>query len=116
MRSRFRRAGAETGSAAAELALALPAVVLTIMLGVGALSTAATHVALQDAASDAARLLSRGESDTRAHAALAASVPGAQLATTRRDGLVCATVHTDARAGPLAVPLRASACALDGGW
>ena len=53
---------AERGSVAAELALAIPAVVLTLLLGVGALGAAAQQVALQDATADAARLLGRGES------------------------------------------------------
>ncbi|WP_181800730.1 TadE/TadG family type IV pilus assembly protein, partial [Microbacterium sp. H6] len=47
----------ERGSAAAELALALPAVVLALLLGAGALGAASRQVALQDASADAARLL-----------------------------------------------------------
>lgn len=101
---------------AAELALSLPAVVLTILLGVGALGAGVTQVALQDAASDAARLLSRGEPDSRAHQAVTAAAQGARLAAARSDGLVCATVRAEARAGPFTVPLSARACALDGGW
>ena len=110
------RGGGEEGSAAAELALALPAVVLTILLGVGALGAASTQVALQDAASDAARLLARGEPDARARAAVVASAPGARLTAHRQDGLVCATTSAEARAGPVTVALQARACALDGGW
>ncbi|MFT4157172.1 MAG: TadE/TadG family type IV pilus assembly protein, partial [Microbacterium sp.] len=55
------RIGDDRGAVAAELAIALPAVVLTLLLGAGALGTAARQVALQDAAADAARLIARGE-------------------------------------------------------
>lgn len=102
---------------AAEFAVALPVVVLTLLLGIGALSAAATQVVLQDAASDAARLLSRGESDARVREAVAASVPGVRLSSQRREGLVCATVRVEVGVGRIIrMPLHASGCALDGGW
>lgn len=110
------RRGGEEGSVVAELALSLPAVVLTVLLGVGALGAGATQVALQDAASDAARLVSRGESADRVNAVVAAAAHGASPAIDRPDGLVCVTVSADARAGPFTVPLSGRACALDGGW
>ena len=55
------RFGGDRGSVAAELAFALPAVVLALLLGAGALGAAARQVSLQDAAADAARLLGRGK-------------------------------------------------------
>lgn len=114
MRRRLGR-GDDSGSAVAEFAVALPVVVLTILLGIGALSAAAIQVALQDAVSDAARLLARGEPDGRAQAAVEASVPGARWEAHRGDGLVCVVADVPVRAGPIALPLRAYACALDGG-
>ena len=105
----------ERGSVAAELAVALPAVLLALMLGVGALGAAATQVALQDAAADAARLLGRGESAARAAAAVAA-VEGATMSSRDGAGLVCVTAAAQARIGRLiSIPLRADSCALAGG-
>ncbi|OJU41699.1 MAG: hypothetical protein BGN97_08540 [Microbacterium sp. 69-10] len=105
----------ERGSAAAELAVALPAVLLALMLGVGALGAAATQVALQDAAADAARLLGRGESAARAAAAVAA-VEGATMTSRDGAGLVCVTASVQTRIGRLiSIPLSAGSCALAGG-
>lgn len=104
------------GSVAAELALALPAVVLTLLLGAGALGAAAQQVALQDAVADAARLLGRGESDAAAHAAVSASAGDAHMSSEARGDLVCVTAQLDARVGRLiSIPLSASSCALSGG-
>ena len=50
-----RGLGDDRGSVVAEFAVALPAVVLVVLLGVGALGASATQVRLQDAAADAAR-------------------------------------------------------------
>ena len=113
MRGRPDREG---GSVAAELAIALPAVVLTLLLGAGALGAAARQVSLQDAASDAARLLGRGEGRAAASAALTASAPGARMSSAVEGDLVCVTARAEAGIGSLLrVPLRASSCALDGG-
>lgn len=116
----FRRSGtradAERGSVAAELALALPAVVLTLLLGVGALGAAAKLVTLQDGAADAARLLGRGESDGIARAAVAAAAGAASMSSEARGEFVCVHVQADAQVGRLiSIPLAASSCALAGG-
>lgn len=116
-RSRLGRdPAAERGSVAAELALALPAVVLTLLLGVGALGAASRQVALQDAVADAARLLGRGESAAAAEAAVAASVAGAGISTASPGDLVCVTARLEVAVGAvIRVPLQASSCALGGG-
>ncbi|ALX65530.1 TadE family type IV pilus minor pilin [Microbacterium sp. XT11] len=117
--SRGRTGGPLTGdrgSVAAELALALPAVVLALMLGAGALGAASRQVSLQDAAADAARLLGRGEGADAAARAVAATAPGARLSHVDEGDLVCVTTSADARvAGLVSVPLAASSCALGGG-
>jgi len=116
MRTCGRRARDERGSVAAELAVAVPAVLLVLMLGVGALSAAARQVALQDAAADAARLLGRGESEGRAFGVISDAVDGAGVATEQRGDLVCVTATADFAIGRvISVPLRASGCALTGG-
>lgn len=107
---------AEGGSVAAELALALPAVVLALLLGAGALGAASRQVVLQDASADAARLLGRGEDLAAAQRLVRAAVPGAGVSSSTAGDLVCVTASVDAAVGHLIrVPLRASSCALAGG-
>lgn len=106
----------ERGSVAAELALALPAVVLTLLLGAGALGAASRQVSLQDATADAARLIGRGEDAGAAAHVVTAAVPGADMTTTSSGDLVCVNAHTEvAIGGVIRIPLRASSCALGGG-
>ncbi|MFG6403628.1 TadE family type IV pilus minor pilin [Microbacterium sp. P04] len=110
--SRSRQLG-ERGSVAAEFAVVLPAIVLVVLFGVGALSAGARQVRLQDAAADAARLVSRGEDPGRAHALVAAV--GATASIELRGDLVCVLARAPA---PVALPLpdlTASSCALAGG-
>lgn len=115
-RSRLTRLGGDRGSVAAELALALPAVVLVLALGVGALGAATRQVSLQDAAADAARLLGRGEDTGRAADAVARAAPGATMSSANSGDLVCVTARTEVAVGNLlTVPLQASSCALAGG-
>lgn len=106
----------ERGSATAELAVALPIVVLTLLLGVGGLGAGVRMVALQDAVADAARLLGRGEDAGGAGAAVARADPAATFGVRRDAELVCVTASSETRIlGTVAVPLRATGCALDGG-
>lgn len=113
---RFQSVRGERGSVAAELALALPAVVLTLLLGAGALGAAARQVALQDATADAARVLGRGEPGATAAGIIGAAVPGASFSSTSDSQLVCVESHlTVSIARVLSIPLRASSCALSGG-
>ncbi|GAA5147852.1 hypothetical protein GCM10025768_08580 [Microbacterium pseudoresistens] len=106
----------ERGSAAAELAIALPVVVLILLLGFGAVGAGMKQVALQDAAADAARLLGRGEDPGAAAAAVARADSAAQMDVSHADGLVCVVASGEAGfAGAAVLPLRASSCALDGG-
>ncbi|MFS0895347.1 TadE family type IV pilus minor pilin [Microbacterium sp. 179-I 3D3 NHS] len=108
--------GRDRGSVSAELALALPAVVLVMLLGAGVLGAASRHVALQDAAADAARLLGRGEGADAAHRVVGAAVRGAAVSSSHSGDLVCVTASLDLSIGALVrVPVRASSCALDGG-
>lgn len=113
---RAHRLGGDEGSVAAELAVALPAVLLSLLLGVGALTAAAQQVALQDSAADAARLLSRGEGSARAAGVVAAAVDGARMSSGVSGDMVCATAASQFRIGQLiSIPLSARSCALGGG-
>lgn len=107
-----RRLGDDRGSVVAEFAVALPAVVLVLLLGMGALAAGARHVRLQDAAADAARLAARGESAERVEATVAAGSPGATATIERQGDLVCVTATV-----PSGLPavLVARSCALAGG-
>ncbi|MGO1768794.1 MAG: TadE family type IV pilus minor pilin [Microbacterium sp.] len=109
-----RRDG-ERGSVTAELALAIPAVVVVVALAVGALSFASAQVRLQDAAADAARLIARGEDGARAAGVVAAAVSGATHGVSHEGETVCITARARVTAGPLDVPLEARSCALAGG-
>lgn len=110
------RGDRERGSVAAELALALPAVVLTLLLGAGALGAASRQVALQDAAADAARLLGRGEDAGRASGVVAGAVPGASMSSAESGDLICVTARADVAVGSvIRLPLEAASCALAGG-
>ncbi|WOF24085.1 TadE family type IV pilus minor pilin [Microbacterium betulae] len=103
----------ERGSVAAELAVALPAVVLVAALGIAGLGAASRQVQLQDAAADAARLVARGEDEGRAAAVVADA--GGRLAIAHRGDLVCATASGEAAIGSISMPLEAVSCALAGG-
>ncbi|GAA4486358.1 TadE family type IV pilus minor pilin [Microbacterium panaciterrae] len=115
-RQRGRERGRQRGSATAELAVALPVVVLTLLLGVGVLGAGLRMVSLQDAVADAARILGRGDGGGDAGAVVARADPAAGFAVSRSDDLVCVTASAEARIlGGLAVPIRAIGCALEGG-
>lgn len=102
----------DRGAVAAEFAVALPAIVIVLSLGLGALSAGTTAIRLQHAAAESARLFGRGD-DARGHAVIADV--GATASIERADRLVC--VQASARApGPVPLgPLTARSCALDGG-
>jgi Flp pilus assembly protein TadG len=106
------RLGGDRGSVVAEFAVALPAVVLVLVVGIGALAAGSRHVRLQDAVADAARLSARGESAARVHAAVSAAVPGAAVEIAARGDLVCVTASAPSLLG---LRITADGCALAGG-
>lgn len=109
----MRRRWGDRGSVTAEFAVALPAVVLVIALGVSALGAGARQVRLQDAAADAARLLARGDDHGRAQGAVTAAADGATMSIERSADLVCVTASAPATLPGLT--LAARSCALAGG-
>lgn len=104
----------ERGAATAEVAVALPVVALVLVACLGGLIAGAEVVRLQSAAADAARLLGRGESTVLPRVQQA--VPGATVAVSRRDGLVCVEARSAPRVLGVPIEVSASSCALDGGW
>lgn len=105
----------ERGSAAAEFAVALPAVLLVLATVLGGVQLGTLQLRLQDASADAARSLGRGDSGPAVASRISRQAPTASWNVTRPAGLVC--VHLVASAAPPAgaLGLRASAtsCALD---
>jgi hypothetical protein len=95
----------------------LPAALLVIVVGVGALAAGSQTVRLQGAAADAARLVARGELQP-ADALVGRLAGGTIMRITESDRLVCVTLTS-----PVAVPalaaagldVSASACAAAGG-
>jgi hypothetical protein len=107
-----RRLLDDRGSVTAEFAVALPAIVLVLMLSLGALAAGMTAVRLQHAAAESARLFGRGDDD-RARAVVAGI--GATASVGREDTLVCVDLSAPIP-GPVPLgPLTARSCALDGG-
>jgi hypothetical protein len=117
-----RNQGRDRGSATAELAVVLPAVVLLAVIGVWAVAAVSAHLRCVDAAGAGARALSRGESSAEVGRVVAQMAPRGATVRLGRDGdLVVVEVRTTvrlpgpwSRAGPgLAVGDRAVAVAED---
>jgi hypothetical protein len=98
----------------AELAVALPAVLLVLAACLGALRLGAEQVLLTDAAGLAARSAARHDPPART-ATLLRATTGRLAAVSRSGGVVCAEVAAEASlVGVLvSIPIRARGCALD---
>lgn len=106
----------DDGGAAAELAVATPAVMVVLTLCLGALTAGVTQLALADAAADAARAIARGDDLVLAEGRVHEVDPAASL-TVSEEELVCVDVRAPARlAGQeIGVTLSARACAMGEG-
>ena len=107
----------ERGSAVAEFAVAMPAVVMVLAVMLGGVQVAALQLRAQDAAADAARSWARGEGGGEVSGRLSRQVPGAAVVRSSRGDMVCATVTVRPR-GALArfgVVTSSTSCALSGG-
>jgi hypothetical protein len=106
----------ESGSAVAEFAIALPAVLLVLGLLLGGVQLGGLRLQAQDAAADAARSWARADGGAVVPH-LARQLPGARVFRSTRGDLVCATVRASARgpAARLGIGVTATACALSGG-
>lgn len=105
----------ERGSVTAEFAIVLPSALLVLALCLGALSAATTHLVNANIARDAARSLSRGQSEAEVTYSVAVARPGAQITIRRSSLAVCVTLSQSPPG--LAViealpPLEVSACAV----
>ena len=104
----------DTGAAAAEFAVAVPAVVLVLALAVGALAAAGRQVRLEQAAAQAARLAARGEPDDRVRQGVHTLLDGVRLGIEPDGDTVCVSASVEAGTVLPLPDLRASACALAG--
>lgn len=104
----------QRGSAIAEFAIALPAVVLVLLVMSAMISAQGKQILLQDSAADAARLIARDDDVVRAESAITTALSGATMDVTFVDGDVCVTASATVS---IVVPLTLSAraCALAGG-
>lgn len=95
----------------------VPAIILILVVCLGFVQLAGRRLVLQDAASDTARILARGEPSAAGQRARQL-VPGVAVDRQTRDGMVCARLSAPAAvAGGLlgTVTLTASGCALAAG-
>ncbi|CAN5401070.1 hypothetical protein BH10ACT6_BH10ACT6_15450 [soil metagenome] len=105
----------ERGSAVAEFAVALPAVLLVLATVLGGVQLGTLQLRLQDAAADAARSLGRGDPTSALAARISRQAPSARWGVTRSAGLVCVQLTASAAppAGVLGLDAAARSCALD---
>jgi len=105
----------DRGSAVAEFAVALPAVLLVLATVLGGVQLGTLQLRLQDAAADAARSFGRGDPTPAVASRITRQASSARWSVTRPAGLVC--VHLVASAAPpaglLGLSAAATSCALD---
>ena len=105
----------QRGTVAAEFAVVVPAVVLVVLLTVGALAAVTRQVRLEHAAAQSARLAARGETDDRVHAAAQTLIDGVRIAVRSDGDFVCVDATVPAAGALPLPPLRSTSCALAGG-
>jgi Flp pilus assembly protein TadG len=108
----------ECGSVTAEFACVMPAVVMVLLLALGSFHVVTQQIRVSDAASAAARMLGRGDSDAAARSVVQRLVHGASLAATTEGRFVCATVSAETTFGPAGIAgllATAQVCALADG-
>lgn len=100
-----RPAAGDRGMATAELAVALPAVVLVIVAGMTAVSVLTAQLRCVDAAREAARAAARGESSAIVRSAAARSGPsGSTVSVTGDDREVVVVVSAESGGGAGILP------------
>lgn len=112
VRGERRATVGDRGAVTAEIAVALPTIVVMLAACIGGVGATTSLLAASDAAADAARLLARGDAPATASAHVRAVLPGASLGVDRRDTIVCATVATAPRVLGVPLPVSARSCAL----
>jgi Flp pilus assembly protein TadG len=106
--------GRERGSVSAEFAAVIPAVLLVLAFGLGAVEVVVQQARLTDAAADSARSLARGDGDGVMHARMARTVGSASVSVRRDTDFVCVSL-VQAAAGPASLTglsVHGESCAL----
>jgi Flp pilus assembly protein TadG len=97
-RLRWRPAAGDRGTVTAEVAVALPALVLVTVVLVWLVSVAAAQIRCADAAREAARALARGDQSASAEALVARTAPdGSSMTSETEKGLVEVSVRATVR-------------------
>ncbi len=99
----------EAGTVTAEFALTMPAVVVVLVLALGALQAGSLQIRVVDAASLAARTLARSESHGEADSRISALLAEHTLQSSTEGDLVCATVSAPVTVGWARFDLRVTA-------
>jgi hypothetical protein len=105
----------DEGAVTAEVAVAMPTVVLLLITCLSGVAMTTTLHRAHDAAAGSARLLARGETVTRAAEHARTVLTGAHLSVERSGDLICSRVTAHAPLAGHAVAVTARACALEGG-
>ncbi|RWZ68453.1 hypothetical protein ELQ92_04360 [Labedella populi] len=106
----------DRGSVTAEFAVTLPAVLLVLVVCVGAASVSVQRIEVEGAAAAAARVLARGDRSV-APTTVARLARNARLSSKRDGDFVCATVTAQARfavAHSIGVEVVGHSCSLSG--
>jgi len=105
----------DRGTVTAELAVALPAVLVVLAVCLGGVQVVTRQAALVGAASAAARSVARGDSSNATAETVRQIDPAARYSAATAGDLVCVRMHSHARLLPgwAGVPLSARSCALD---
>jgi TadE-like protein len=97
-RGRSRPSDAERGAVTAEVAVALPALVVVTVLLMWLVGVASAHIRCADAAREAARTLARGDEPANAEAIVARTAPpGSSMSSQTHGGLVQVRVRANVR-------------------
>lgn len=106
--------GRERGSVTAEFAAIVPAVLLVLAFGLGAIEVVVQQARLTDAAADGARSLARGDGEGVARSNIAGAVGQSMVSVSRSGDFVCVSL-TQKAAGPAALTgltVQSRGCAL----
>lgn len=89
----------ERGAVTAEIAAALPALVLVMVMAIWAIAIGLAQLRCADAAREAVRAAARGDDSAIIRQVAEATAPaGAEITVTGRDGLLVVEVRADVRA------------------
>lgn len=101
------RLSSQLGSATAEFAIVVPAVLLVIAVVLSGFRATVQQIVLADRASDVARLIGRGDDG-----AGALWKDGVTIVRSDGPGIVCVTASKPVSLGPVVIPVSARGCAL----